>query len=230
MAENEDIIRKISKCLALSRSSNSHEAALAIERAHALMKKYAITRTDVELAEISGHRAAAGNAQNPPGHVCILAQMVKKAFGCDAVFDPEWVFDRCFNHVEFIGFGPNPEIAAYVFSVLLRQLERGRRAYLKTLSKRMKRSNKSKMAANWAEGWVLAIYRKVREATISESDRDLLDAWKERRFGSLEKSKARRAQKLGIRGARAYFSGADAGGKVQLHKAMNGQDRARIEK
>lgn len=215
--------------MALSKSSNSNEAVLALERAHALMEKYEITRTDVKLSEISKHRTPAGNAQNPPGHIVILVALIKKAFGCDAVFAPEIDFDRCFNYIEFIGFGPNPEIATYVFSVLFRQMERGRRAYLKTLSKRMKRSNKSKMAANWAEGWVLEVYQKVRQITISERDRELLDEWQRRNFDSIEKNEVRRAPKVGTRGKIAFIKGAIEGQDVRLHNAMNGQDRARIE-
>jgi hypothetical protein len=40
---NDAIIRKIEKCLALSKSSNEHEAAAALRQATKLMEAYNIT-------------------------------------------------------------------------------------------------------------------------------------------------------------------------------------------
>lgn len=43
MEDMQTIIDKISKCLALSKSANEHEAAIALRQAQALMQKYKIS-------------------------------------------------------------------------------------------------------------------------------------------------------------------------------------------
>ncbi len=221
MTKNE-IICKIKKCLQLSSSSNEHEAALAVERAQAMMEKYGISTTDIELSEISGCTVRSHNSRRLPKHIAILADLVGRAFGCDYIFLPKWGHDfRIVQDIEFIGFDTRPEIAAYAFSVLLRQKERGRTRFLKTLSKRIKRSNKIRLADNWSEGWATAVWKKVREMSVSEEDKSRLQEWMDRRHGSnIEKTKAHSSGKFGVRGLRAFLDGVQSGQKVDLYRGV----------
>ncbi len=143
----EEIIRKIKKCLKLSASANEYEAGLALQRAQEMMAKHGVSIHDVELSEITRHRSKATASRRPPNHVVMLADVVKRAFGCECLFSSRRrAFEGWTCDAQFIGADANPEIAAYAFSVLLRQMERGRKAYLGTLSRRMRPRTKAKRA------------------------------------------------------------------------------------
>lgn len=87
----EKILSRIRKLLELSKSANPHEAALAAERAAALMSEHQIEEATLRVAEPD--RAAEqietrhtmtdhANRKNPEGWHRILAQGVGPAFGC----------------------------------------------------------------------------------------------------------------------------------------------------
>ena len=48
----ERVIRKIKRCLALSKSSNENEAATAMRQAQALMREYRLTEMEVHLSDV----------------------------------------------------------------------------------------------------------------------------------------------------------------------------------
>lgn len=52
MEDMQTIIDKISKCLALSKSANEHEAAIALRQAQALMQKYKISEKQILISDI----------------------------------------------------------------------------------------------------------------------------------------------------------------------------------
>lgn len=52
MTDKEKILEKLKKLLALSKSDNPHEAALALQRAQKLMLAYNITQADLALSDI----------------------------------------------------------------------------------------------------------------------------------------------------------------------------------
>ena len=55
----EDALKKIKKCLALSRSANEHEAAVALRQAQHLMREHGLREQDVSLADGHHNLAAA---------------------------------------------------------------------------------------------------------------------------------------------------------------------------
>lgn len=121
-------IEKIKKCLALGKSANEHEAAQALKQAQALMREYGISDADVALSDIKKHACTAKTANQIPGWQAWLANTVKAAFGA------EWYLGGDWNnaHIVFYGAGNKAELAAYAYSVLLRQLESARRDYIAT--------------------------------------------------------------------------------------------------
>ena len=48
-AEQQEIITKVQKLLSLSKSLNEHEAALALAKAEALLEKYRLDMTQIEM-------------------------------------------------------------------------------------------------------------------------------------------------------------------------------------
>ena len=124
--DKSSALEKIKKCLALSRSASEHEAAQALKHAQALMDKYGLTSWDVELAEVSEQYGKA--PKSAPSWHWRLVHLCGSAFGCD-----RWhAADHSGGRFVFCGINGRPELAAYAYEVLLRQLKTARREYIKT--------------------------------------------------------------------------------------------------
>lgn len=113
--ERETAIAKIMKCLALAKSTNEHEAAIALGQAQAMMKKYDLEDLDLLAAEVSQRAARSGARKSPVAWETCLGRLVARAFGCNLVFQSAgwWSADK--GDWLFIGCGPAPEIAGYAF-------------------------------------------------------------------------------------------------------------------
>lgn len=230
--DKQRIIKKIKKCLALGKSCEPHEAALAMKRAQELMAKHGITADDVSLAGISRKDAFMSGAQNPPRFLYYLTGMVSDVFGCDVVLTGG--YDRRkggYTNASFIGFGPAPEIAAYTFSVLNKQLVRGRQAYLSTLGKRLKRGTKTRRGNLWAEAWVRAASKKAVRLSLGRDKEELIRKWKDREYGVLEDAKPRGTQFMGRGDYDAVRRGIEAGLEASLNHGVDGSgnEPARIQ-
>lgn len=128
--DKQTIIDKIKKCLALSASSNEHEAAIALSQARKLMETHGITGLDVDAAAADECRAKSGATTRPANWEAALAAKVGDAFGCKVIFSSGW-WNKSGEWC-FIGCGTAPEIAQYAFTVLLRQGKRAREEHIKT--------------------------------------------------------------------------------------------------
>ena len=102
---NNVLLNKIKKCLALSQSSNEHEAAIALKQANKLMKDNNIDLSDVELSDVK--------------YVCIdrkiknhtyksaLAIIIAQAMECKCLYSDYS------QRIYFVGV--NPELATYAY-------------------------------------------------------------------------------------------------------------------
>ncbi|MBI4928157.1 MAG: DUF2786 domain-containing protein [Anaerolineae bacterium] len=222
----EEIIIKIKKCLELSSSSNEHEAALAMKRAQEMMAKHHITESDIEMSKITESDMQAHDSHKVPVHIVRLANLVVRAFGCGYFFIMQYHNWRNITHVRFIGEGARPEIAAYAFDVLARQMGRGRKAYLAGLSRRLKRANRAKYAALWADGWVRSVSAKVVDMAMSPEERDRIEMAIARR--GTEKMTLKGHKLKNEKEFEAFLKGASAGKDVHLHKAVNERRRSML--
>lgn len=227
MEQRQGIIERVKKCLALGRSDNANEAAAALQHAQALMQKYGIAEEDVRLSDVQSKTARIGKTLTLPRHIVTLISIIESAFGCkavvSAVWDPRWT-----RIVKFIGIDPYPEIASYTFDVLRRRLVRDRKRYISTLSKRLKRSTKTRRADIWAEGWVTAVALKARKLAIGQDKEELVEAWLERNCGELENEEGRRHKRFDRWDRAARWRGYDDGENVDLHHGVSGRDRSLI--
>ena len=89
MDNKQRIIDKITRCLALSKSSNENEAATALRQAHAMMAKYDITMGDIELSDIKQKHSESRLARRPPIHLAALGNMIARIFGCSVYIDTD---------------------------------------------------------------------------------------------------------------------------------------------
>ncbi|MFP3443197.1 hypothetical protein R0K18_36230, partial [Pantoea sp. SIMBA_133] len=75
--------------------------------------------------------------------------------------------------------------------VLFRQISADRNRYRKELHPRMAPRRKSRHCDLFCESWVQAVRSKVEAIAISEQDRDVIERFKEKTYGELEKAEWR---------------------------------------
>lgn len=168
------ILRRIKKCLALSKSSNEHEAAAALRQAKAMMEKHGITLHDAELPSIEVLDTSAGKHSRarytiPEKH---LINVICSFFGCSVVFSN--------SHPVIAGEAPAPEICSYAIHVLVRQIQVNRKDSLKEFENqhfKLKPSEAKTFNRSYGIAWVAAVSEKVREfaSQITEQIRDAQD-------------------------------------------------------
>jgi hypothetical protein len=173
MNDREKILARIKKCLALSRSSNEHEAAIALRQAQALMREHGISDSDVAASYASETRGRSGASRTPVDWETGLAQTVAKTIGCEVIFcssreKGSWIF---------IGCNSADQICEYAFAVLHRQLKRARSEYIKKHLRRCSAARKTRRADLYCEGWVVSVASKVEPLRISETERAAIAAY-----------------------------------------------------
>lgn len=232
MNERDKIIDKIKKCLALSASSNEHEAAAALRQAEKLMAAHGVSDLDMLAAEAEECRTKAGAGRHPAGWETMLANTVGRAFGCRVIFATAG-FSRATGsyraHGEwcFVGTGASPEIAQYAFAVLLRQIQRARTEHIKTRLKRCKTATKTRRADLYCEGWVLAVASTVTAFATGEQQLAAIEAYIEKRHTSLTdlKSRDRNAgRNLREHEHTDYLAGNLAGRDAQINRGVGGAE------
>ena len=207
--DKSSALEKIKKCLALSRSANEHEAAQALKHAQALMAKYGLTGWDIELAEVSEQYGKA--PKSAPSWHWRLVHLCGSAFGCD-----RWhAADRSGGRFVFCGINGRPELAAYAYEVLLRQLKTARREYIKTALTRVQIvRNKTARADLFCAGWVSKVADTVQAFAQTKAETELLERYRTGKYGEFGKAKTRDVK--GRTDVSDYWAGQDAAAGVRL--------------
>lgn len=225
--DKQKILDKIKKCLALSQSANEHEAAQALKHAQALMREYQLSEADIELADISEIGVKCANIL--PEWQQRLILLCAQAFGVQA-------YGHCNfagNHAQFYGMGSRPELAAYAYEVLLRQIRAARRAYMKTALSRVRNPrNKTYRADEFCDGWVFAVAQKVQTFARTEKEESLMKQYRAK-LGEMKTAKARRVNpSTSSLKSQALFDrlhGEVAGEKAELHHGVGATEVKRLE-
>ena len=202
-------MKKIKKCLALSRSANEHEAAQALKHAQALMAQYGLTDWDVKSAAVSEQYGKVPKAA--PSWQWRLVHLCASVFGCD-----RWhAADRSGGRFVFCGINGRPELAAYAYEVLLRQLKTARRKYIKTaLSHVLIARNKTARADLFCAGWVSKVANTVQTFAQTKAETELLERYRTEKYGEFGKAKTRDVK--GETDISDYWAGQDAATGVRL--------------
>ncbi|WP_417880344.1 DUF2786 domain-containing protein [Vibrio sp.] len=218
------ILEKIKKLLRLSQSSNPNEAALALSRAQKLMKEHGIESNAPELAGVNDFTInAKSKAQKPSKYFGVLAHSIAKAFGCEFYFQPTFTNMQ----IVFIGHEERPEIASYVFTVLERQLNKARMEFLKTLSSRMKKINKTNRADQFCEGWCMGVYQKIEAFALSEKESEEIANFKNKTL-DLSSCQPREAKGNGMSANKSRMQGYLAAKDVTLNQGVAGTESLKI--
>ncbi len=173
----ERIIRKIKHCLALSGSSNEHEAALAMKQAKALMREYQVTEQMVAFSDIGEVKSEFSRAHRRPTWDRTLSVVVAEAFTCKVLRNSI----RCpsrgvwIETAVFVGATPAQHIALYAYETLLRKLTADRKQYASEVraGKRPGRFSPETCANHFALAWVEGVQAKLQEL-LPQGEEDLL--------------------------------------------------------
>jgi Protein of unknown function (DUF2786) len=224
MTDQDRIMDKIQKCMALSRSSNENEAAIALRQAQKLMALHGITDIDVQAAQAEERKARASARNRPAGWENMLANDIAVAFGCRLIFCSEWDGGRW----SYIGCGPAPEIAEYAFTVLLRQVKRARAEHIETKLNRCKAVTKTRRADLFCEGWVRSVSSKISALAADEQRTEAINAFIAVRYPELSTLKTQnrnQGKKLSDRDWSDFLAGTELGRNVQLNHGMGHEER-----
>lgn len=230
--ETEKYLAKIKKLLNLARrSSNSHEAATALSQAQALMRKHKLSQNDVDLMDITSKasKGAPSHAQSIPRYMTFLGQLICRAMGvnCYYSFRRNYMNSQKQNTVIFYGPDERPEIAAYAFDVLSRQMVKARRTFIGSLRKNIKPATKTARADQFCEGWAEGAYQAIEPFVVTETEKTLMASF----LAKLKKEQG--ATDLKSREARKCRGGEDAAEagfneelKARLNHGVSGKDSA----
>ncbi|EHB6134581.1 DUF2786 domain-containing protein [Salmonella enterica] len=220
--DKDKAIRRLKKLMALTSSSNANEASAALARAQKLMEAHGVTRDDIEILDINESICDYWpvGASNPPHYMAYLLQVIKDAFGVDYV-----LLGGC--GVSFYGLYNRPELAAYTFEVLGRQLMKARRDFIKTQNKRIKTSTKTARGDKFAEGWIIATLNKIEKLARTAREVALAERWLEKKYTRIVTRHARQSGKTRDND-NARNSGYREGKQASLHQPVNGQEQAKI--
>jgi hypothetical protein len=224
MTDQDKILDKIKKCMALSSSSNEHEAAIALRQAQKLMELHGISDIDVKASQAEEKRVRAGARHRPAGWENTLAQNIATAFGCQLLFHRNWDV----GHWSYIGCGPAPEIAQYAFTVLLRQIKRARAEHIQTALKRCKSITKTRRADLFCDGWVRAVGGTISALAENAQHTAAINAYMAVRYPDLEALKTQNrneGKKLSDRDWLDFLAGTELGRNVQLNHGMGHEER-----
>lgn len=182
MNKNKKIIDKICKCLRLSESGNPNEAALALRQATSMMKKYAITNTQIMAAEVAEGSVKIGERYNPPFWALALANLVAEAFECRNLILRQYGRSPEFR---FIGLGYKAEIAAYSYAVLHRNLLQAIDDFessIKTV-KDFDEIESARRTEVFAQAWLFRVGRTVSEFIDNEAEKVIIDDYIQEKYG-----------------------------------------------
>jgi hypothetical protein len=224
----DDALKKIKKCLALSRSANEHEAAAALRQAQKLMSEHELAEQDVSLADVREARAKARSTAANVWEVQ-LVRLVANAFGCEMfraqsytagwTVRTEWVF---------VGVNEAADIAAYACEVLLRQCWSARRGHIDKQPKNCKAITKTARGDAFAKGWVWGASEKVQAFAQPQEKAALLLSYINRNHGEMGKAKTSDKSALRKLGDGHLIAGMQAGRKAQLNQGVGAEQQLAI--
>jgi len=211
----EALLKKIKKALALAKSANEHEAAAALATARRLMDEYGVDQAELAMVDVGETRAAGSRNETPARWEATLIMAVERALPVKPILRPTngWVF---------VGLEPAPEIAAYAFTVLFRQLKAARAGYISTQLKRCTVARKRKRADLFCEGWASVVYRKIAALNPEQPLDDLVRQYLERRYSSLVELKPRQPGLDGLIAEHDRQRGRDSGRQAELNHGVAG--------
>ncbi|MCA0447669.1 MAG: DUF2786 domain-containing protein [Bacteroidetes bacterium] len=222
---DKKLLSKIKKLMALGKSPNANEAAAAMDKVRQLMEENKVSQQDVllsDVGEIEKKTFSKGNTLSRWENA--LINCICRQFGVEVVltstFNPNtWKYEL---RVLFIGENNRVEVGSYAFEVIMRNIKSSRNEYLSSL-KRFKKTNKTKLADQFCEGFVVAIQKKVSTLSIPFQEKTLIKTYMDEKYPSLEEVKHRESSRTWTdKDYDSFSAGVRTGKDSQLTAGMNG--------
>ncbi|MDY6979025.1 MAG: DUF2786 domain-containing protein [Pseudomonadota bacterium] len=210
---NEKIIDKICKCLRLSESGNPNEAAAALRQAHRLMHKYRIGEDQILAAGVAEAVIDSGNRYNPPFWAVALSNLICEAFDCRVLVSRRYGRAPEFR---FIGLEQAPRVAGYCFSVLYRQLEQAREAFIADLAE----ADRERRGEVFVQAWLVRVARTVAEFSAHSATREAVDAYIRSHYGDAGEQWYQETLQTDSEDYDDILTGMRAGEQVTLFRSM----------
>lgn len=207
----EKIMSKIRKCLALSESSNEHEAAAALRQAQKMMAEWNVTEAGLKGSEIGVEEASSTVWKNVPVWENAMANMVGEAFGCKVL-----IRDGARNVLakySYVGLAQNAKLAAYTHVVFSKQVRKARERYLRSEYPNAPRGRKILLGNSFGYGYVTNVRSKIVAMGVTQEVKDKVE---ELTGGRVAKT----AKKVNI-DFDALLDGKREGATASLHRPLN---------
>lgn len=223
----EKYLAKIKKLLNLARkATNQNEAAAALRQAQNLMAVHNVTAQEAESTGINeaSSKGSPNHAQTPPKYLGYLVAVIKRAFGVEAFFDwreGKYAHSSPRRIVTFYGPDSRPQIAAYAFDVLARQMTAARKDFIADMHRNTRPANRIARADQFCEGWAGGVYNIVAELAPTESETTLMEVYRARQLSGLETGSCREARQCKNSDS-ARLAGILSGRQAQLAHGVNG--------
>lgn len=222
------VLSKIEKCMRLSESSNVAEAAAALRQAQKLMLKYGLNSADLELNQVSSAVAGVRKTRRHPRWAMQVAWLTSSTFGVRCIMTGHRTYEGgSQSSMKFIGIGEKPQISAYTYEVLYRQLSAQRLDYVSGLPVSATKSEKTRLGNLYAEAWVQSAADKVTEFAFPCDEAALVDRWIDHHMGNVPNA-AKKGPRFSYRSASdrdAIERGLKDGESVRLFRPMSKSDR-----
>jgi hypothetical protein len=229
----EKIKSKIKQLLALSKSPNANEAALALEMAQKLMAECGVKLNEVGEFEIMEEKIDGNGGVHPPQYEVYLAGEIATAFGCRIAygvvrripksFYGNYYTDPKYGHI-FVGLDHRVKIASFIADVLLRKLKKARNEYMKKLNRVRFRTNKIKRADSFCLGWAFTVVSKLHVFTNTPDEQLAVDSYvADLDWGDDLKTLSRKEVKNS--GIDDFSNGRRAAKDVQIQHGVEGEER-----
>jgi hypothetical protein len=121
---SERMIERVRKLLALSRSSNPHEASAAAEKARELVEKYKLAQADLEMREEGAAIESHDYSQNVVGWQRDLGFVLARSFFCRAIHTPRGKDTGGRSWLHLVGKPEDIETVLALFGFLRVELKR----------------------------------------------------------------------------------------------------------
>lgn len=228
MNERENILEKIRKCMALAGSASGNEAETALRQAKKLMEMYQVSQAEMLAIDIKEATAKAGVYDRPSAWETELAARIADIFGCHLMFRSGFLDSASWL---FIGMPPANDVAAYSFEVLFRQAGKARRAFMATSLKRFKKSNKTRRADLFCQGWVRTAVDAVTPLTPVDGVKEAIQAYLDTKYknrGELDSMDRNKGRELSDKDYMARAAGMSAGKHAQINKGVGADAGPRL--
>lgn len=222
MSEKEKIIDKVRKLLALSTSSNEHEAALAASHAQRLLAEHNLAMSDLEVKEAGADASDLDlKRKTVDKWLRSLFGSVAAAFDCSAIS----ISNSTTTRLRFIGCGEDPQVAMYTMQYLVKEIERLAKQFVKGLPPHTNKAMHRKSFLLGAVNGVRAQLAQQKKATPTTSTalvpvkQHLIKQFVAENHGEARTVKTRRSSVY----SDSYAKGKAAGAELSIRKGVTGQ-------